>query len=413
VNPSRDSIGARILRCFLPFAAGYFLSYAFRAVNAAIAPEVSSELGLDSAAFGAMTSMYFVTFALAQIPLGIALDRWGPRRTEAGLLLSAAVGAVIFSRAGSFSELVVGRALIGLGVSACLMAAFKANATWWDTRRLPLANGLLMGFGGIGAASATAPVEWLLASVDWRDVIALLAAATGVVATAIWFGAKDAPHAARNAVSLSQQFREVGSFALTREFWKIAALTGITHGTYLAYQTLWAGAWMRDVAALDRPSVAVGLALVTGAMAIGYPALGALADWLGRRGVRTSGTFAAYSAAFILLQLPIAFEWDAPPHAMWAIFGFLGCGTVLGYAALTQLLPIELAGRINATVNLVVFLAAFAIQWGVGAVLTLDHGSLADRHSLALYVLIGLQAVAWLCFIFGRSSGFFRGNSAT
>ncbi len=393
---------SRVARCFLPFAAGYFLSYAFRAVNAAIAPDLSSELSLDASAFGAMTSVYFATFALAQIPLGVALDRWGPRRTEATLLCAAAVGAWLFSEAASATSLVVGRALIGLGVSACLMAAFKANALWWDRQRLPLANGLLMGFGGLGAASATLPVDWLLQSMDWRGVIRLLALATVVVAGVIWLVSIDPPRGAKSPDSIRRQTGEVLRLAASLEFWRFAALTGITHGTYLAYQTLWAGAWLRDVAALDRHLVATGMALVTGAMAFGYPILGALADALARRGVRTATTFGIYAAVFIALQIPLATASTPSPLANWAAFGFFGCGTVLGYAALTQSTSTAMAGRVNAAVNLVVFLVAFLVQWAIGAVLAIDHGSLETRHSAAFVALIGLQVLGWLWFIVGH-----------
>ncbi len=392
----------RLARCFLPFAAGYYLSYAFRAVNAAIGPDISGELSLDPSAFGAMTSVYFATFALAQIPLGVALDRWGPRRTESALLCIAAVGAWIFAQATNVGGLVVGRALIGLGVSSCLMAAFKANSTWWPRERLPLANGLLMGFGGLGAVSATIPVEKLLESTDWRGVIDVMAIATIAVAALIRFGAMEHPRSAAGQESLGRQVREVLAFGVSRPFWRYAALTGITHGTYLAYQTLWAGAWLRDVAVLDRHAVAAGMALVTGAMIFGYPLLGALADALSRRGIATARSFAGYSGLFIILQIPLALGWAEFPLAIWAAFGFLGCGTVLGYAALTQATSAAMAGRVNAAVNLVVFLVAFAVQWAVGAILTIGSLAIGARHAVALGILIGLQALAWLWFILGR-----------
>ena len=325
---------ARVARCFLPFAAGYFLSYAFRAVNAAIGPELSRELGLGPGSFGAITSVYFMTFALAQLPLGVALDRWGPRRTESVLLCAAAIGAAIFAHASDTSELLAGRALIGLGVSSCLMAAFKANSLFWPISRLPLANGILMGFGGLGAASATIPVEMLLTVCDWRGVIDLMAVTTVAVAALIWYAAPD-PAPVVQSASFADQARGIVRILAGVQFWRITALTGISHGTYLAYQTLWAGPWMRDVAGLDRADVAIGMALVTGMMAFGYPMLGAIADRLSARKLSTADIFGIYATLFILLQIPLAAGWSGWPLASWAAFGFLGCGTVVGYAALT------------------------------------------------------------------------------
>ena len=132
------------VRVFVPFALGYFLSYLLRVVNAVIAPDLVRDLGLTAADLGLLTSANFFAFAVAQLPLGIVLDRFGPRRTEASLLLFAAFGALIFAVAGNAPDLIFGRALIGFGTSACLMAAFKAYVMWFPGDRIPLINGLPM-----------------------------------------------------------------------------------------------------------------------------------------------------------------------------------------------------------------------------------------------------------------------------
>ena len=165
-----------LFRVFVPFALGYFLSYLYRVVNAVIAPDLVRDVGLDANHLGLLTSAYFLTFAAFQLPLGILLDRLGPRRTEAALLLIAAAGAFVFASAESAAGLIAGRALIGLGVSACLMAAFKAFVVWFPSQRLPLVNGCQMAAGGLGALAATAPVEAALAFTDWRGVFLVSAA---------------------------------------------------------------------------------------------------------------------------------------------------------------------------------------------------------------------------------------------
>ncbi len=87
-----------LARVFVPFACGYFLSYLYRVINAVIAPDLVAELRLDAAELGFLTSTYFLTFALFQLPLGMLLDRFGPRRTEAALLMFAALGAFVFAK---------------------------------------------------------------------------------------------------------------------------------------------------------------------------------------------------------------------------------------------------------------------------------------------------------------------------
>ena len=121
----------RILCVFLPFAFGFYLSYLYRSVNAIIAPDLIRDIGVDAASLGLLSSAYFIAFAAFQIPLGIILDRFGPRKVESFLLLFAALGACIFAASDTLLNLIIGRALIGLGVSACLMASFKCFVDWF------------------------------------------------------------------------------------------------------------------------------------------------------------------------------------------------------------------------------------------------------------------------------------------
>ena len=182
-----------VLRIFLPFALGYYLSYVFRSINAVIAPDLVRDLGVDAGSLGLLTSIYFLSFAAFQLPLGILLDRFGPRRSEGGMLVFAALGALIFALSEGANGLVIGRALIGLGVSACLMASFKAFVDWFPKERLPLANGFVLAAGGLGAMSASLPVEWALHFTDWRGVFLALAAATFAVAVVVFLVVPDAP----------------------------------------------------------------------------------------------------------------------------------------------------------------------------------------------------------------------------
>ena len=121
---------------FLPFSLGYFLSFLFRSLNAVVAPALRGELGLDDAAIGLVTSMYLAAFTLAQLPAGVALDRFGPRRVAPVMLLVTALGSVIFALGDGVFVLSVGRALIGLGLSVALMCGFKANVLYcrWSMR---------------------------------------------------------------------------------------------------------------------------------------------------------------------------------------------------------------------------------------------------------------------------------------
>src|SRR5882724_9728751 len=136
-----------ILRVFLPFVFGYYIAYLFRTINAVMAAPLATELGLGADDLGLLTSVYFVTFAAAQIPVGILLDRYGPRRVQSVLLLVAAVGSTLFAVSDHFLMLLVGRALIGLGVASAMTAGLKALVLWFPGDRVPLLNGLMVMLG--------------------------------------------------------------------------------------------------------------------------------------------------------------------------------------------------------------------------------------------------------------------------
>ena len=153
---SEASRGRLILCVLLPFATGYYLSYLFRSINALIAGDLVAELGLTAADLGLLTSVYFLLFAAVQLPCGVLLDRYGPRFIDSALLLVAAAGSLLFAIADGVATLLVGRALIGLGVAVGLMAGLKAIVLWFPPERVALANGAYIMLGALGALSAAA-----------------------------------------------------------------------------------------------------------------------------------------------------------------------------------------------------------------------------------------------------------------
>ena len=132
-------------------------------------PRMSADIGIGAAELGLLTAVYFLTFAIAQLPIGVALDRFGPHRVQIVLLPVAVSGAVLFAAADDMMLLLIGRALIGLGVAACLVAGLKALVLWLPQERLAFANGCFVALGALGAVSATFPAEVLLDTLGWRD----------------------------------------------------------------------------------------------------------------------------------------------------------------------------------------------------------------------------------------------------
>ncbi len=369
-----------LIRIFLPFAAGYFLSYLYRVVNAVIAPDLIADVGVGPSALGLLTAVYFISFASFQLPLGILLDRYGPRRVEAGLLVFAALGAFLFSRSDSLAALIVGRAFIGFGVSACLMAAFKAYTLWFAREKWPMINGFQMASGGLGALAATSPVESALQFTDWRGVFAILALLTLLVAACVFIMVPE-KESSEKKESFHSQMRGVRAVFTSPVFWRTAPLTTMSQAAFLSIQGLWSGPWLRNVAHLDRSAAADILFWVAIAMIAGFIGLGSLVVRFNRIGVGVLTMAVAGMSLFMIVQLLLLVipTTEITVLPLWLGFGFFGTSGIIAYSALSQSFPAGLSGRVTTAINLLVFIVAFGSQWIIGTIIGLFQTGLSGE----------------------------------
>ena len=392
------------LRVFLPFAAGYYLSYLLRNVNAVIAPDLTHELGVSAADLGLLTSAYLVAFGAFQLPLGILLDRYGPRRIESALLLVTASGAALFALGQTLTQLVFARALIGLGVSACLMASFKAFSLWFPIERQASLNSAIMAAGGLGALTASVPLGWALPLIGWRGAFFALAG-LGTLAALLIFTTPDKP-TGTGRESLAAQLRGLARVFSSRVFWRFAPQTGLIGGGFMAIQGLWAVPWLMNVSGYSREVAASHLFLVSIGMLTGFVSIAAFVTRLAERGIQPERILISGVGCGLLINLLILLD-AGPTYLLWFGMGIVFSVGNLSYALLARHFPPQLIGRANTALNLIAFAGAFSVQWGFGALVdTLTAAGLplraAFQHSFAL--LLVLQVVSFSWFLVGRAS---------
>jgi predicted MFS family arabinose efflux permease len=397
------AIAASVL---MPFALGYFLSYLFRAVNAVVGPNLVADLGLSAAELGLLTSAYLFAFALCQLPLGVLLDRFGPRRVQAGLLACAAAGSLLFAIGQDIAMLTFGRALIGLGFAGGLMSGFKAVVLWVPEPRRALANAAIMAFGALGILVATVPTELAVEAVGWRAVFVGLAAITFAVAALI-FAAVPEQGVSAGGERLAGQIASLARIFRDRAFWRLAPLLATTAGTHIAIQTLWAGPWFRDVAGLDRIGVANHLMAMAVAFLVGILLSGAVADWFVRRGVDLLTVMLGFMLLFLCSELAIVLQWTSLNLLMWVVFGMTGQVAVLAYPWLSSYFGAAWSGRANTAMNLVLFLFAFGAQYAIGAIIDLFPTSAAGGYDPRGYqvgfgAFLAAQILALVWYLPGR-----------
>lgn len=390
---------------WLPFGFAYALSLFFRSVNAVLSPDLVRDLGLDPSELGVLTSAYMLAFAAFQLPLGLLLDRYGPRLVNGSLLVIAALGSLMFALAESLVWLMVARALIGLGVSGCLMAAIQAFIHWFPRSVLASLYGWVMAAGGLGALAATVPVEMVLQHFPWRTLFYWLAGITLISAALTFWAVPDPPDKAARE-SLGELVRGLLIIGRDTVFWKIGLLQAVAGGTSMALLGLWLAPWLRDVAGMTRGGIGVMLAVMAASMTFGFALWGMAADRLARRGVKMITLYlGGLATAIVMLGLLAAGITTGLPAIVFT-FSFFGASGQLMYAILARRFPVHLAGRCTTATNMLMFSAAFAIQWGMGAVIGLwpsePERYAIEGYRMAFGIVFGVQAGLYLIVFMAR-----------
>lgn len=385
---------------FALFTAAYFLSYFLRSANAVLAGDLARDLALSAEHLGLMTSLYFGTFALAQLPLGPGLDRWGPRTIASAMMLVAVVGALVFATGQSFAQVALGRALIGFGMAALLPSGFKVVSQWYPAARGATMSGLLIGIGATGALVAATPLAWASGQVGWRAVFAGVAALIAASALAIALLAGDAPRdeTVSNTAPGPRERTGLGVIVMDRRFWRITPLAFCYTGVLLGTQGLWAGPYLFDVLGLT-PVAAGNILLLLGlGVAAGYATSGWFCDRFG-----VARVVALCAGLFVLCQFGLAAR---PPLGLvallYVLFGYTGGYCIMLMAHARQVFPPAMTGQAVAAANFFGIGGTFLLQWWLGRIIGRFPTTTAGHYQPAAYTvaflvtaIATLLALAW------------------
>lgn len=398
-TPQRGAPAA--IAVFLIFAFSYFISALVRGATATLAPVFTAELGLTAGDLGLLGGAFFLGFATLQLPLGSALDRVGPKRVQLAFLAVAVLGSAAFALGRDLVGLAAARALIGVGVSACLMAPLTAFRRTFDTVTQLRANSWMLMAGSVGMVASTLPVQWLLPWLGWRGLF--WAIAGGMLLSMVVIARFVPADRPRGSVSMAGT-NGSGYAQVWRHptFVRLAPMGFFHYGGLIAVQSLWAGPWLVEVCGWTAGQAAQGLFAINLAMLLSFMAWGSVVPRLYARGW-TAQRLIARGAPVSLVALALALLLGRGAGAwLWVLF-CVGCSVVaLSQPAVGQALPASLAGRALSAYNLVIFLGVFSLQWGVGLVIDLLRAwgwqtLSAYRGSFAL--LWGCCLVSYLWFL--------------
>lgn len=375
----------------------FLLSMFFRVSAAVISPKLAAEFGLDSADLGRLSGAFFYAFAACQIPVGLAIDRLGPRRVVAVLALVGAAGSLVFATAGGFGAALTGRVLLGVGMSSNLMGPLALLAAWFPPNRFATLSGTIVAIGSAGMLLAATPLALLAEWLGWRYSFLVMSGLTAVLGGAFYLVIRDHPAGAEPPPKpTGNPLAGLGRLIRLPAYWAISLATFIRYGSYMALQGLWLAPLMTFGLGLSMVQAANGLlAMALGQMA-GLPLFGVLSDRVLRsRKWTILPSLAVMTGAVLALlavQRGLGLGW------VMALCFFIGLAAAPGqimYAHIKELVPSGRIGTAMTGINMFTMLGPAAMMEVMGWVMTgepAEYTTAAQFHP-AWWFLAGALAL--------------------
>ncbi len=401
---------------FWILSAGYILVFFHRLCPAVVAVDMMRDLRASGALVGLLGSAYFYPYALMQIPTGLLSDSWGPRRTISLFLVIACAGSILLGMAPSSSWAVIGRVLVGLGVSTLFVCTLKVFSQWFQPREFASTTGIFMAMGGLGSLSAAGPLAYLSTWVGWRTSFLFVGGFTLLVALLVWLFVRDTPgnsgpsekkthtEAAAPSLSLTKGIRMV---LAEPAFWPIAVWFFFTCAIYFSFVGLWGGSYLMHVYAITKADAGKILSLSALGLIVGSPLVSFLSNrvFQGRKPVLVISSIIA-----LCLTAALAFataELSLPVLSLicLGLGATTGAIVVIAFTATKEMFPLRIAGTATGLVNLFPFAGGAVFQPVLGFLLE-RNGRLGGNFTTTGYTeaffvlfLCGLLACAASLFV--------------
>jgi len=354
---------------FLVFALAYFISTLIRASTATLSPIFSQELGLKAGDLGLLAGGYFLGFAAMQLPNGIFLDKFGPKKIILFFLTIALFSTIAFSKSESFLSLLVSRILIGIGVSVCLMAPLTGYRRWLALDQQQRANAWMLMSGALGMLASTLPIQLLLPEIGWRNIFLILA---GLILITIILIILIIPSWEKTETPIEDKGLSSYKTIWTHPYFlSLVPLGFFNYGGLQAIQTLWAGPWMTNVSGYTPIQAAINLFWLNLSMLVTFFIWGFINPYFHKKGISTDKIIiAGVPLSFLALGF-IIYSGTNVSGLHFALFLIASVFVSLAQPAVGMTFPNAIAGKALSSYNLVLFLGTFTVQWAIGVLIDL------------------------------------------
>jgi predicted MFS family arabinose efflux permease len=384
------------LRVVGALATALIISQFFRSANAALAPVLMPDLGLGPAQLGLASGAFFLSFALMQLPVGVALDRFGPRRVVSGLLLIAVIGALVFSAADDLRTLILAEILIGIGCSGTFVGGMVAVARWFRPHQFATMAALVVALSHAGNLITATPLAAGIDAFGWRNVFLMVACVVATFSLFVFLAVRDAPPGhpslAPGGESLKTTLRGLGAVFRNRQLPFLLCMAFVAFPSALTVRGLWAGPFLHDVYGLSPVALGNALLYISFAMIAGVLLYGPL-DRLFNSRKRVAlggalGTAAIFAALALGSRMPFGMT-----IALMILLGVVGSYYVYMMPHGRALFPERLVGRAVTTVNLSTFLGTGVMQAVTGFIIDAIAPGAAGAPDEAYRAVFGFLAV--------------------
>ena len=399
---------------FLITSANFFLSQFYRASNAVIANDLLVDIALDTRGLGTLSAAFFYAFALTQIPIGIFLDRVGPRKMMTGLSLLGIAGALIFSCAHSIGPGLVGRTLLGIGMACNLMGTLKLLTVWFGPATFATLSGIIFSIGTLGNMAAATPLVLLVNAMGWRQAFMVIAGVNLLLVLILYVVVRDKPPDRSSATSdelfpeMRRTFSGLALLLKKKEYWIISLASLVSYGVYGAFQTLWAGPYLMEAMGQSVMNAGYLILLLNLGAISGGPVWGILSDRIlkTRKWLISGGLLAVVLMVLLMAGLPGGTGFLALAFLFFS-FGFFRATALLMYVHIKEIMPLEMAGTAMTGINFFTMIGPALFLQGLGIFMqTLypESSRGAEAFTASFLVCAGCSFLATVFYLFTRDT---------
>jgi predicted MFS family arabinose efflux permease len=391
---------------FVSLSILYFFSIFQRVATATIAPNLITDFKTNSSILGLMSGMYFFSYAAAQIPVGIMLDRIGIRKSLTILGAVACIGDLIFSLSPTILVLALGRGLVGFGVGGFYVSSLKALAFHYNPKRYVTHTGILSSIGNIGGIVASSPLALLILAIGWRDSFLLIFFFMLLFVGMAWFTMKEEEH--KSTQKGRSVWGDLKTVFTNRELLKIAPTPLLVYGTYIAFYGLWVGPFLENVYEMSAATASLNFMFIGIGFILSFPMVGVMSDHIQRRKPMLLTGQILTMIFWIAMTL---FGGLLIDYQIIGVFFYLGFGYAFVSVYMTlpvKLFPKEVSGSAIAGLNIFGFLGGGFFQYFMGLILDSTYGGSGAFPSYQL-IFIMCAILVLIAFI---SALFFKEPSS-